>query len=1045
MNLNRRGLVPSIAIVIAAATLGGRANAQQGAGVLVGSVKDAATKQAIADVVVTVTSPNLQGEQTVVTDSSGGYRIPNLPSGVYSIRFDLENYRPYTRPGIELPVDTTLRLNADLIPDTLQAEEIVVVGRPPTVDVGSTSTGLHISSELTKRVPISKPGGKGSATRSFESVAEMTAGAQNDGYGVSISGTTSPENQYVIDGVSVNNPATGIIGAPLSVEFVKEVNVITGGYMPEYGHATGGILTAVTKSGSNEFHGAVWGNTAPGAFEGNRRRVNPQNTSIFTQRRLGSQSDIGFDIGGPIVKDKLWFYTGFQAANTAYYLDRSLNRYEFDAAGEYRKNADGNRITTLIPYTNQTYIASGQDYQAFGKLTYSINSRNRIVLTAFVTPSVSGGANSFAIDPASASPEVGSIAGPFSALAHKIVSNSFNTSLKWTTESEDKKILVDTTLGWHHSWGGTYASDGSRIGSTSGLATVPSVIWRKNNPGPHSITNFEPGSALASACSAIGNAKYEACPVIGYQTGGPGGLDQEVMDRYQARSVLTYFFQGLGHHVAKAGADSELTSFEHARAYTGGRVYRESSNGGSFAIYRDYGYLTSPDTAVELPKLQWKTRSMSIGGFLQDSWSLFDKVTVNYGLRYDSQFIMGPSGAIGLSLPNQVSPRVGVIWDPTQSGHAKVYVHYARFYESVPLQVADRSLSGEPGLNAVQGGKGCDPRNGTLAPGCGGAANRVTTGSPSSPDRKWSVVGAGGVPIDPSLKPQSTDEFIAGADYDLFKNGRVSVAYTRRWMNSIVEDMSRDEAQTYFIGNPGRGMARDFPKAVRNYDALTFSLQKIFSDKWLATASYTLAYLRGNYGGLFRAETGQLDPNITSDFDLRSLMVNRYGPLPGDSRHQFKAFAARDFELGRGRGIQLGGSFRASSGGPTNVLGSHPIYGGGEVFILPRGSGERLPWVTDFGAHLAYTLKFGPTQNLTVSIDVFNLFNFQTVTSINETYTRSDVQPIPDGTRAQLPGSLHTSTSNVDTIKPSEVNPDFGKPTSYQTPRYLRFGLRTEF
>src|SRR6185436_3590725 len=115
--------------------------------------------------------------------------------------------------------------------------------------------------------------GKGGATRSFESLAEVAPGATPDRYGVSISGTTSPENQYVIDGLSVNNPAFGILGTQLPVEFVKEVNVITGGYMPEYGRATGGYLDVVTKSGGNELHGSVFSSISPGVLEGAREPV----------------------------------------------------------------------------------------------------------------------------------------------------------------------------------------------------------------------------------------------------------------------------------------------------------------------------------------------------------------------------------------------------------------------------------------------------------------------------------------------------------------------------------------------------------------------------------------------------------------------------------------------------------------------------------------------------------------------------------------------------------------------------------------------------
>jgi hypothetical protein len=106
--------------------------------------------------------------------------------------------------------------------------------------------------------------------------------------------------------------------------------------------------------------------------------------------------------------------------------------------------------------------------------------------------------------------------------------------------------------------------------------------------------------------------------------------------------------------------------------------------------------------------------------------------------------------------------------------------------------------------------------------------------------------------------------------------------------------------------------------------------------------------------GLFRPETGQLDPNINSDFDLQSLLLNRTGYLPGDTRHALKMFVAGEIPLPSNQAIQLGGSFRASSGTPTNYLGSHFLYGPDEAFILPRGSGQRLPWTFRIDTNIGY-------------------------------------------------------------------------------------------
>src|SRR4029078_11684305 len=128
-------------------------------------------------------------------------------------------------------------------------------------------------------------------------------------------------------------------------------------------------------------------------------------------------------------------------------------------------------------------------------------------------------------------------------------------------------------------------------------------------------------------------------------------------------------------------------------------------------------------------------------------------------------------------------------------------------------------------------------------------------GAPYSPNQLWGVVGSVKSPVDPDIQPQSSDEIALGGENEVLPNGRGALQYTKRFQNRVIEDISRDEAQTYFIGNPGYGIAKDFPKATRDYDAVTLTLQKTFADLWLAQVSYTASYLRGNWAGLFRPET----------------------------------------------------------------------------------------------------------------------------------------------------------------------------------------------
>jgi hypothetical protein len=1089
--------------------------AQTGKGVITGRVIDAATKAPVADVVVTATSPALQGEQLVVTDGSGSFRIPNLPPGDYSLRLEKETYKPFSRGGIAMRSASTIRVNLDLIPESLKAEEIVVVGRAPTVDVGSTTTGQTITQDFTRRIAVAPPAGKGGAQRSFESVAEVAPGAHTDDYGTSINGTTSPENAYVIDGVSVNDPAYGIVGTPLSVEFVKEVNVVSGGYMPEFGKATGGVLDVVTKSGGNDFHGSVFFFLTPGALEGTREPVIRDGTTISTTQELGSIRDFGFEIGGPIVKDKLWFFAGMDIAFTTRNLDRRLNSVQgFDrnafleggslAAcdvspdpmtgqpilpctgpgevcntdpgmptgtcrisnpdwGAANKDPEtGFTLTTPLDGTERRYKAESQTIQYIAKLTYQVNQDNSLALSVYGSPTVSGGNGAIGLDPQDGGLETTSFAGQYSALGHKYVASANDIALKWSSAFNNKKILFDATVGWHHQENGRLPSDGSELGSKdlNDLSAIPTVSWRRNTPTRHSIQDFEsiptgapctPEDISREVDGGPETLTLVPCPVVTYLSGGPDFIDEASQDRFQLRAILTSLFEGAGHHVVKGGLEGEIMLYDHVKAYSGRERFRESTGGTSFDDNRMYGFLTGPDKNdyVILDTSSTSSTSVGVGGFVQDSWSIMDKVTLNIGVRYDSQYLIGDDGTLGMALPNQWSPRVGVVYDFTQQGRSKVFANYARYYENVPLDVVDRQFGHEQTITSRHIAATCDPRDPLQAtgPACQDDSNRregILNG-PHDPNQTWVPVGGAKSPIDPDISAQSSDEIVVGGEYELIQNGRLGVSYTKRWMNSVIEDMSRDEASTYFIGNPGQGIASDFPEAKRDYDAVTFYFTKGFSDLWLAQASYTISALRGNYAGLFRPETGQLDPNINSDFDLKSLTVNRDGTLPGDRTHEIKIFGAKSFEIPGGMALDLGLTFRTRSGGPTDFYGSHPIYGADEIFIVKRGSGDRLPWVHNIDGSVRYAFDLAKDSQLILSMDVFNIFNFQAVTQQDNRYTNADVNPCVDAeTIAACPGGVPEKLDGTP-FTDEDVNPNFGNPTAYQAPRTFRFGARVTF
>jgi outer membrane receptor protein involved in Fe transport len=1050
---------------------GGAALAQASTSVLTGNVVDASTKAPVADVVVTASSPSMQGEQVVVTDSTGLYRIPQLPPGTYTLRFEKGTYRPYSRTGIEVPADRTLRLNVEILPETAGAETISVVGSAPTVDVASSTLGATVNQDLQRNLALSRPGGLGGANRSFDSLATVAPEATADVYGVAISGATSPENQYLIDGLSVNNPAYGVLGTPLTAEFVDEVNVVTGGYMPEYGRTTGGTVSAVIKSGGNEFHGSIFGTFTPGSLAGAAAPISSGTGVVTGAQNIGNFGDFGATLGGFIIKDKLWFFAGIQPSFTRYSYTRSFNLATLDA--------NGNQTGDFSPIANSTQrrFADQKSINFVGKLTYLMTQDLRMSLTVFGTPTSGGGGGSFPVYAFNGrSPQAVSLVtgGTFNGSSASTRNDAYDVIGEVKSAVLDKHLLFDVKVGWHHQLDENLPPDGSSfsdIDNAQTLAGNPEVIGSPN--GNQNVAALDP-SVPASVRQACGtDLLNQACGVQNYRYGGTGFMESLTLDSIQFKPVFTYLFTALGHHVLKAGFEGEWAQYQHQKAYSGRTILEWNPDGSDTLIdSRRFGYLTGsgPADQVTLTGLTANSNRQTIGGFIQDSWSIVDKVTLNVGLRYDTVALKGIDGVVRMSLTDQISPRVGLVWDPTQQGRSKLFANYGRYFENIPLDIADRELQPEAQISGLY-----DPACNPTAPGaysrCASSPNQLLNRA-TRPNRYWRVTGTPDVvPVDPELKSPANDEIVAGAEYEVFANARVGVSYKYRNLVRTVEDMSNDEANTYFIGNPGEGIANTFPKAQRTLHAVTVSFTKTFSDLWLAQVSYTWQQLRGNYDGLYRPEDQQLDPNLNSTFDLKDLLPNQYGPLAGDITHTIKVFLAKEFVVLPTFSITLGGSYNGASGAPINYLGAQDLYGPGQAYILTRGSGGRLPWNHSVDVRLALNYRLGKDSVISAGVDAFNVFNSQRPTLVDDNYTFDTVGPIVGATNGTVPtqyggvcagptgpcqpgnGSLPKAAPNLHVALadptgvpiPVQVNPNWGRPLAYQAVRTFRFSLRYTF
>src|SRR5262249_54412202 len=384
------------------------------------------------------------------------------------------------------------------------------------------------------------------------------------------------------------------------------------------------------------------------------------------------------------------------------------------------------------------------------------------------------------------------------------------------------------------------------------------------------------------------------------------------------------------------------------------------------------------------------------------------------------------NGNTAIGIYDNWAPRVGAIYDFTRKGRSKIYVSYGWFYESIPLDINDRQFSGE-GIAVQRSRTACmQDMNGRIDP--------TTCNFPMPGNAQ--VNGGELGKVSPVLKGQYSEEVVAGIQYDVGLDLVLGASYIHRDLGRVIEDVSPDGGNTYIIANPGDGidegavrdlekkiqslppdpascagqpgagcprataqqqlalyknLSNGFNKPKRTYDALVITATKRLSHNFLVLASYTYSRTLGNYPGLFQASNGQLDPNITTQYDLRELLVNRDGPLPNDRPHNLKLQGSYFIPFGENT-VVLGLAFNGFSGTPIEVLGGHPSAGRRETFVLPRGAGGRTPFYTQLDLHVSYRRQLSKLFGLEAYWDVFNVANQSAVTAVDAEYTTSSVR-----------------------------------------------------
>jgi Carboxypeptidase regulatory-like domain/TonB-dependent Receptor Plug Domain len=296
----RPGLGGVLLLVVSVALSGvSRAHAQAVTGALAGHVLSE-EGQPLEEIVVTVGGAALQGERHIVSDTRGRFLFPALPAGAYTVQLRRIGYTPLRVTDVTVVLGGTTSLGElRLAPKAVELQEIVVSGARPLVDPTTAAAVTALDSSTFLAVPTE---------RNYRALLQLVPEATPSPYGdgTNVAGATGLENGYFVDGIHVTDPnqANGSLNLPYN--FVREVQVTTGGYEAEYGRTQGGVVNVITNAGGNELHGQVLG-----FFAGDGLQAEPRWGTGQAQVNKFSQYDVGASLGGPIRRDRLWFYLAY--------------------------------------------------------------------------------------------------------------------------------------------------------------------------------------------------------------------------------------------------------------------------------------------------------------------------------------------------------------------------------------------------------------------------------------------------------------------------------------------------------------------------------------------------------------------------------------------------------------------------------------------------------------------------------------------------------------------------------------------------------------
>jgi hypothetical protein len=1062
-----------------ALVLAGVSFAQETTGGLQGVIKDP-TGAVVPGAHVVITGSTLVGNKGQDTDSAGYYRFANLPPGTYAITVTAKGFKTAKREGVPLEVG---HLPSVDIPMEIGGTDTVVEvsSEAPIIDVTTTRTMTNVTEDVLQDVPRG---------RSFQSVIQFAPSARNEplagstgspemsmgngtggqsagsggngqAYGFSVAGGADSENGYLVEGQETADAIGGFSHSNVPIDFIQEVQVKSSGIEAEHGGALGGVINVIMKKGGNQYHGSVFSTFEDGGWDGSPTayaRYDP----TYTPTVLGTGSSLfyqdpnyqqyqptrdktrdnmpGFTIGGPILKDRLWFFAGFnpELKTDSRVVPLSTTTTPCPLSGSSCNPYNFSRNQQTYYTTARVDAAVTQKMRVFGSWLYQYQKEN-------------GEGLPFA-DSVNGYPNISSTSAPY-VFAHGLGYGAPNVTTNAGLDYTITPRLVGT-FRWGYNFQNYHDFGYPTTGNVYNFAT--SGVGATTNTGV-AIAPTSPLYQTAGYFSAANNQNtttYDAShrnqidADLAWFKSGLGGthnfkfgyqlmrLSNSVLQHWNAPFVEV--FPGKGNYYTIQGP----VGASNCAAY-------DALYGGCAGLY---GYLYTQDYGSN-----GDATSMNHAFFAQDAWTIGRGITINAGIRFEHEYLPAEDQPLGgISKPIQfgwgdkVVPRVGAAWDVFRNGKMKVFGSYGAFTDVMKLNLAISSFGGQYWQNCYYA---MNTDNLTSFDPVFGNNSRYCVG-PNSASQANFPGGTGVTPpgftflenqnfrtfptscatctateegVAPNLKPYRQHESVFGVDYQLQKNLAFEARWDRRRLDDVIEDSAIFDpaiGETFVIVNPGKGINQTFngfynflygapsgcgtstnpcpPNPVpgaRSYDGVELRLTRPAANHWGGMASYTYSNFRGNYTGLTSTDIGdggggRNAPNNSRSFDEPFFSYNADGGsssglLPTDRPNTLKGYGYYELNFKQKWTSDFGIFQTAYQGTPqTTILDTGFAFGpplnGFPTDVLDRGKWANLSQDPTNG-----TITAGPTQTYRTPWYTQTDFNFQQSYKVAEAKTLS--------------------------------------------------------